>query len=131
MPQALLQCGIGDGVARVFGQITLPAKCIESNQGRIIHAERMHEALNRGLVMARLAGQGAVAVRMQPGISQHPDRRVCAAKSRFRTDLGDLRIGDVARRAVEETTDRLPRRRDFLKTYADQVFEAHRRRRPA
>ena len=125
LSKAFVHRGLRNDVARILGQIALFSKPIEPHKHRVVYAKCLPKALDRRLMVTRLAGERPKSASVETDVGQHANCRVGAGESRFSADLAHLRVGDVTRRAVQQTQHRLPGGGDLLKAYAEQVFETH------
>lgn len=105
--KTLLNGRLGNRIAGVFGQISLPPQCIQPDEDRPVHREGMHEALNGRLMVAWLARKSAKSPSMKTCIGQHANRGIRAAEPGFAAHLRYLRIGDMTGSTVEQTSYRL------------------------
>ena len=114
-------------IARVVGQISLLAQGIEHDDVIGSDTNGFAQRLNRDLMMSRLAGQGAISIRMQRNDGQLHDRLVRRIKAILCGERRNLRIGDIARRRREQSRHGRAIRRHGGKANAEQILQGHRR----
>ena len=79
-----------DRLAVVVTEIPLFTECIQNPHNANADAERVRQALDRRLMMPRLAGRSSVTVRQQCGVGDCADRGVSAVETGLGTVLAAL-----------------------------------------
>ena len=94
--QTLDDGGVGNRVAFVVGEVALLTQGIEDDHDVLRDTHRFGQRLQGGLVVAGLAGGGAVAVRPQADHGALHDGLVGGVEAVVGAQFGQLSVGEVA-----------------------------------